>query len=99
MYKFNRLNSIADKQQKLEVHMMLLLYTQSLLYMTIMKFYLLLGSAKHKQSLMRKKNLMGKKNAECQWMAIIYGALGSELMRGHYKGNHGLQFGAVRMTL
>lgn len=42
---------------------------------------------------------MGKKNAEFQWMAIIYGALGSELMRGHYKGNHGLQFGAVRMTL
>ena len=32
-------------------------------------------------------------------MAVTYGNLGTELMRGWYKGNHCLQSGAVRMTL
>lgn len=42
---------------------------------------------------------MRKRNAGCQWMAILYGTLGSVLMRDLYKGSHNLQLDVAGMTL
>lgn len=46
-----------------------------------------------------KKELLGKNNAGCQWMAGICGALGLVLTRDHCKGSCYPQFGVAGMTL